>query len=215
VTPATLFPDVRVLINDTDATAYRYSDSVLITKLDSALKRVSVVRPDLFTTIGNVPCVALTTVQQVPNYGRVVEVFQVAGGGGVVEANREVFDISYPTWRSDPAGPAVNWMRHARNPSVFFIYPQAPIGQVLLVEYTVAPTVAAVNDPIGLNDMYAPIVQDLLVATIEWGDDEHNLSQRAEAFYKRAIEQLSITLKTREVTDAETGGESEQASQAM
>jgi hypothetical protein len=212
VTPQTIFPDVRVLINDNDSSAYRYSDAVLLVKLDTALKRIALVRPDLFTTIAAIACTAGSTVQQVPNYARIIEVYQVVGGGGVVEANRELFDQTVPNWRADTAAPATNWMRHVRNPSVFFIYPQAPTGQALLCEYTVAPSVSALTDVILTNDVYQPVVQDMLVAVVEWGDDEFNLSQRAETFYKRALEALGITAKAKEMMDNENGGESPAAS---
>jgi len=215
VTPSTIFPDVRVLINDNDPSSYRYSDAVLLLKLDAALKRIALIRPDLFTTIAAVACTPNTTVQQVPNYARVIEVYNVVSGGGVVEASREVFDQTVPNWRSDAAGPAVNWMRHVRNPSVFFIYPQAPVGQSLLCEYTVAPAVTALTDVIPTSDVYQPIVQDMLVAVIEWGDDEFNLSQRAETFYKRVLESLGISTKNKEMLDNENGGESPRASGAV
>lgn len=215
MTPATIFPDVRVLINDNDSSAYRYSDTVLLTKLDAALKRIALIRPDLFTTIAAVSCTPGSTVQQVPNYARIIEVYQVVGGGGVVEANREVFDQTVPNWRSDPADAATNWMRHVRNPSVFFIYPQAPNGQSLLCEYTVAPAVSSMSDVIPTSDVYQPVVQDMLVAVIEWGDDEFNLSQRAEIFYKRVLEALGITAKNKEMLDNETGAESPGASGAV
>lgn len=212
MTPATLFPEVRIVINDNDSTAYRYTDAVLLTKLDSALKRVALLRPDLFTTIAAVACTAGTTLQQVPNYARIVEVYQVVGGGGVVEASREIFDKNAPNWRSDTAGPAVNWMRHVRNPSVFFIYPQAPVSQSLLCEYTVAPAVTTTADVIPTSDVYAPVIQDMLVAVVEWGDDEYNLSQRAEIFYKRVQEALGVTVKNKEMLDSPAGGETPGAS---
>lgn len=215
MTPATIFPDVRVLINDTDATSYRYTDAVLILKLDDALKRVALLRPDLFTVIADVPCTAGLTMMTVPNKGRIVEVFQVTGGQGVVESSLEIFNSTAPTWRTDTAAPAANWMRHVRNPSIFFIYPQAPGGQSLSCEYTVAPTVAALGDTIILSDTYLPAVKDMLVAVVEWGDDESNLSQRAEAFYKRAVQSLQMNLQTNPMMDAEAGGEPPNASMAV
>lgn len=215
MTPSTIFPEVRVVINDTDSTAYRYSDAVLLTKLDAALKRVALLRPDLFTTLGAVPCTTGSTVVTVPNYGRIVEVYNVVGGNGVVEVNREMFDVAYPGWRSETPAAAINWMRHVRNPSVFFIYPPAPVGQSLYCEYTVAPSVSAVTDVIQTSDVYLPVIQDMLVAVVEWGDDEFNLSKRAEEFYNRAASALGATAKNKEMLDSETGGESPSASGAV
>jgi hypothetical protein len=55
----------------------------------------------------------------------------------------------------------------------------------------------------------------MLVAVIEWGDDEFNLSARAEAFYKRAESALMATVKSREMMDSESGGESVMASMSI
>ena len=139
----------------------------------------------------------------------------VVGGGGVVETSFEVFNKSAPNWRSDTAAAAQNWMRHVRNPSTFFIYPQAPASQSLLCEYTVSPSVTATTDVIPLAEAYLPVVVDMLVAVIEWGDDEFNLSQRAEVFYNRAKEVLGVTVKNKEMLDNSTGGESPRASEAV
>ena len=42
---------------------------------------------------------------------------------------------------NDTAGPAVNFMRHVRNPNKFFIYPKAPVNQILIGEYSKTPAV--------------------------------------------------------------------------
>lgn len=199
--------EVRVLINDNDPAAYRYTDAELIVKVDTGLKRVAMFRPDLFTTIGAVNTIANTTIQTVPNFGRVVDVYNVVGGGSVAPASRDVLDQTYPSWRSDAPGPAVNWMRHVRNPSAFFIYPQAPTGQQLLCEYTVAPATTADSDPLPTSDAYFPAIVDMSVACVEWGDDEFLVSQRAEAFYSRAKDALGVTEKNKAMLDSPTGGE--------
>lgn len=205
MTPQTVITDVRVSIQDNDSNPanYRYSDAVLLVKADQAVKRMALLRPDLFTIIGAVECSNNDTLQTVPNYGRIIEVFNVVSGNVVVEVSRETMDQMYPGWRTEVAGPAVNWMRHARNPSNFFIYPKAPLGQFLLCEYTYSPSVTNLVTTIPLSDMYAPVMADLTIACIEWGDDEHNISGKADAFYNRAKEALGITLQMRAMLDTE------------
>jgi hypothetical protein len=169
------------------------------------LKRVALVRPDLFTTIGTINMVA-GVLQTVPNYGRIVEVYGVTGGGAVVEANRETMDRLSPTWRSVAASATpVNWMRHSRNPSKFFIYPQSNGTGSLDAEYTAAPSTYALTDTILLGEMYQPAVVDMTVAEVEWADDENVLNQRAEAFYKRAKDALLLDMQERAVVDTEKG----------
>jgi hypothetical protein len=206
MTPQTVIAAVRVSIkdNDSESANYRYSDDELLGKVNQAIKRMALLRPDLFTEIGNVECSNDDTLQQVPGLGRIIEVFNVVGSGGaVIECSRESMDQNNPTWRMDTAAPALNWMRHARNPAQFFIYPKAPMEQVLFCEYTISPEAAALPDELPLADEYFPVLVDITVACVEWDDDEHATSQKADAFYNRAKEALGITLQMRGLLDTE------------
>jgi hypothetical protein len=206
VTPQSVITEVRNSIKDADATAYRNSDTDLTLMVNRALKRIALIRPDLFTTIGTIDLVP-GVVQTVTNLGRIVEVFGVTGGDAVVEANRETLDQLSPSWRSATATPVpTNWMRHTRNPSKFFVYPPSDGTQTLDAEFTASPTTYALGDTIALAEVYEPAVVDMTVAEVEWADDENVLNQRAEAFFKRAKESLLLDMQERAVTDTEKGG---------
>ena len=84
--------EVRRIIQDETAT-YRFSDAYLLALCNQALKRIQILRPDLFAYVGTVACTAGEVVQDAPSDSlRVIEVYSVVGGGGVVEADREVLD---------------------------------------------------------------------------------------------------------------------------
>lgn len=206
MTPQTIITEVRYGIKDADAVSYRNSDTDLVLMVNRALKRMALLRPDLFTTIGTITLVSGVT-QTVASLGRIVEVFGVTGNNTVTEANRETLDQLTPTWRQATAvAVPINWMRHSRNPSKFFVSPPSNGTGSLDAEYTITPPTYVLADAISLSDTYQPALVDMTIAEVEWADDENVVNQRAETFYKRAKEALLGSLQERVVTDTEGGG---------
>ena len=118
--------EVRRILQDTNS-PQRYSDTILLGFANQALKRIAVLRPDLFAIIADIPTTQGSVVQSTPADSiRLIEIYSVKNGNGIIETNREALDQAYPTWMNDPEGAAVNFMRHVRNANKFFIYPKAP-----------------------------------------------------------------------------------------
>lgn len=203
-----IITDARVLLQDSNTTYERFSDAVLLGFGNQTLKRIAVLRPDLFALIDDVACTAGTVLQSMPaDCMRIMEVFSVVDGGGVRETNRSILDDVYPEWVSDDAGPCVNWMRHPRNAQKFFIYPKAPTGQSLSIEYSQSPPDYASGDDVALlPEAYYPTVLDGIVYLAESMDNEHVNSGRAALFQKSFTDALSVNLQVREVTDKEKAG---------
>lgn len=199
--------EVRRIIQDTN-TPYRYSDDVLLGFANQALKRIAVLRPDLFAYIGDITCTDGEVVQSAPSDSiRLIEVYRVKNGNGVIETNREALDQAYPTWMNDAADSAVNFMRHVRNPNKFFIYPKAPAGQILVGEYAQTPPDYDGVTPVALlPDAYEPVVIDATVFIAESVDNEHVNSQRAQLFQSSFTQALGVAAQSRAITDPERGG---------
>ena len=199
--------EVRRILQDNN-TPYRYSDAYLLGFANQALKRMAVLRPDLFAYIGTVTCTANAVIQSAPTDSiRIMEVFQVDGGSGVTEVSRDSLDETYPGWMNDAAGTCVNWMRHVRNPNRFFIYPKAPVGQVLVVEYAqTPPDYAADADVALLPDAYFPVVVDGAIFLAESVDNEHVNSNRAQLFQQTFTQALGVSAQSRTLTDTEEAG---------
>jgi len=199
--------EVRRIIQDTN-TPYRYSDDVLLGFANQALKRIAVLRPDLFAYIGDITCTDGEVVQSAPSDSiRLIEIYRVKGGNGVIETNREALDQAYPTWMNDTASAAVNFMRHVRNPNKFFIYPKAPAGQILVGEYAQTPPDYDGVTPVALlPDAYEPVVIDATVFIAESVDNEHVNSQRAQLFQSSFTQALGVAAQSRAITDPERGG---------
>ena len=199
--------EARRLIQDISA-PQRYSDAVLLGFANQTLKRMSVLRPDLFAYIGEIPTTTGTVIQSPPTDSiRIIEIFQVKDGSGVTEVDRNSLDQTYPGWMNDAAGAAVNWMRHVRNPNKFFIYPKAPVGQVLIGEYAqTPPNYTGAQTVELLPDAFFPVVVDGTVFLAESVDNEHVNSNRAQLFQQSFTQALGVSAQARSLTDTEEAG---------
>jgi len=199
--------EVRRILQDINS-PQRYSDAVLLGFANQALKRMAVLRPDLFAYIGEIPTTAGAVIQSAPSDSiRVMEIFQVKDGAGVTEVSRDTLDETYPGWMNDAAGTAVNWMRYVRNPNRFFIYPKAPASQVLIGEYAQTPPDYDGSTTVALlPDAYFPVVVDGTVFLAESVDNEHVNSNRAQLFQQSFTQALGVSAQARAITDTEEAG---------
>lgn len=199
---------VRRVIQD-ETVAYRYSDAFLLDLCNQGLKRMQLLRPDLFAYLGTITCTQGEVIQSAPSDSlRIIEVYSIVGGTGLVESDREVLDQTIPTWPNDTEAAAINWMRHVRNPNKFFIYPQAPAAQDLNIEYSqVPPTYDGTTTVTLLPDAYIPALTDVVVFLAESIDNEHVTSGRAKMYQELFMAELGATTASLPVTDTENAGQ--------
>ena len=207
MTPTDVIAEVRRIVQDTTA-PYRYSDADLLGYVNQTVKRVALLRPDLVGTIAEVPTQAGSSVQTLPSDAiRLTDVFNVKDGIAVTETDRETMDRSYPNWHSDPAGVPVNFMRHVKNPTRFFLYPRPTSGIILVCEYAqVPPTYGLLSDIDALPESFLPTLVSGVVFLAQSIDDEHVLSGRAKLFLDAFTQDLSGTFSSRTVTDTKAAG---------
>jgi hypothetical protein len=211
MTPSEIIVEARKLLQDTRV-PFRYSDADLLGYLNQAILRVLTMRPDLFTEVGDLTLVPNTVVQNLPSDGhRLVDLYYVKGGGAVTEVNRVVFERSHPNWAQDPAGPPVNYMRHPRNPTTFFVYPQPATSTEVVAEYVAVPTAYTLVDTITHPSAgYFSTLVDGVVFLASSIDDEHVNSGRAQLFQQSFMQALGTDLQSRTVTDQENMPAAEQ-----
>jgi hypothetical protein len=207
VTLGEVITETRRILQDLNQ-PLRFSDALLLGFANQALKRMAVLRPDLFAVIADLPTVAGQVLQAAPADSlRIMEVFQVKDGAGVTEVSRKAMDETYPSWINDPAGPTVNWMRHVRNSNRFFIYPKAPVGQELIIEYSQCPKDYTISETVDiLPPAYFPVLVDGTVFLAESVDNEHVNSNRAQLFQQSFTQALGVSVQARSITDTEEGG---------
>ena len=207
MTPNDVITEVRRILSDTLA-PQRYSDTLLLGFVNQTLKRMAILRPDLFATIGNISTTANTVLQSMPTDSiRLMEIFQVVGGNAVTEVSRDTFDQTYPNWVNETPGTPVNFMRHVRNPNKFFVYPRPVSGVTLVGEYSQSPTDYGLGDTILLlPEAYFPTIVDGTVFLTESIDDESVSTGRAKLFQDSFVQSMGVGLQARTVTDSEEGG---------
>lgn len=207
MTPNEVITEVRRLIQDTK-TPYRYSDAVLLGFVNQTLKKMVVLRPDLFAVIGDFTTTPSTVLQSCPSDSvRLMQIFQVKNGDAVTEVSKETLDRMLPNWVNEAAGTPVNFMRHVRNPNKFFVYPRPTAGIVLVGEYAQSPATYALNDTVALlPDAYLTSVVEGTVYLSESIDNEHVNSGRAKLFQDAFVQGLGVGLQSRVITDTEEGG---------
>lgn len=207
MTPNDVITEVRRLIQDTK-TPYRYSDAVLLGFVNQTLKKMVVLRPDLFAVVAEVPAAPNTVLQSCPSDSvRLMQVFQVKNGDAVTEVSKETLDRMLPNWVNETAGTPVNFMRHVRNPNKFFVYPRPLPSVVLITEYAQSPPTYGLNSAIALlPDAYLTSVVEGTVYLSESIDNEHVNSGRAKLFQDAFVQGLGVGLQSRVITDTEEGG---------
>ena len=207
MTPQDVITEVRRLIQDESA-PLRYSDTVLLGFVNQTLKRMAILRPDLFSLITNIPTTANSVVQNCPSDSvRLVEIFQVVGGNAITEVSRDTLDQSTPSWVAETAGTPVNYVRHVRNPNRFFLYPAPTTGTQLTAEYIQSPPAYTLGQTVALlPDSYLSTVVDGTVYLAESVDNEHVNSGRAKLFFDSFTQSLGVGLQSRAITDTEEGG---------
>lgn len=207
MTPQDVITEVRRLIQDESA-PFRYSDAVLLGYVNQTLKRMAILRPDLFSYIGEIGTVANSVVQSCPNDSvRLVEIFRVKNGNAITEVSRDTLDQSTPGWVAETAGTPVNYVRHVRNPNRFFLYPPPVGGTILVAEYIQSPPAYTLSQQIDLiSDSYLTTIVDGTVYLAESVDNEHVDSGRAKLFYDSFVQALGVNAQSRVITDTEEGG---------
>lgn len=207
MTPASIIVEVRRILQDVDAPT-RYSDADLLGYINQTLKRMAVLRPDLFGEIVDIPTTAGTAIQSLPSDAlRLIDIFQVKGSNAVTEVDRETMSRNYPNWMNETAGSPVNFMRHVKNAERFFLYPPPTEGTVLVGEYSKTPEDYALGDIITTpSDAFMPVIVDGTVFLAESIDDEHINSKRADFFLQLFNSQLTTSIQNRTFTDTKAAG---------
>ncbi|MEN6644309.1 MAG: DUF6682 family protein [Armatimonadia bacterium] len=206
MTPADIIAECRRLLNDT-VEPYRYSTTMLLGYVNQALKRTAVLRPDLFGKVVDIATTPNSSIQDLPaDAHRLLDIFQIKDGTTVTETDRETLSRYSPSWMTETGTP-VNFMRHPRNPTKFFLYPRPGNGVVLVGEYASAPADVAVDAAIlqPAASFFGALV-DCVMFLASSVDDEHVNSGRSKIFLDSFTQQLGVSLENRPLTDTKQAG---------
>jgi hypothetical protein len=200
--------DARLAVQDLGVlTAQRFTDAQYLSFANQTLKRMALIRPDLFALITTMPTAAGALQTAPADSMRFMEALTVVGVQNLNEINREALDLMVSTWQIGTPSSPTNWMRHPRNANNFFVYPPATAGISLQIEYVQSPARYALNQsPALLPDAYYPVLLDGTVALLEMTDNEAVNDGRAKLCYDNFTSLLKSSADSRATTDGEGAG---------
>ena len=195
-TTTDIIATARYVLNDvaTDPASYRNSDAELLGYINEATREVSFIRPDLFSTIGDMPCVASVCEQLVTfaDAQKITAVLAIHGGAALTEFDAKAMDAFTPSWRAATPGVIKQWARY--DALRFFVYPPPSGTQSVDVAYVKNPTVLVDGDTISqLPSGMMPAIADYVVYRAEAKDDEHVGTGRAAAMYAAFVAKVKAS----------------------
>jgi hypothetical protein len=219
MTPANVIDSVRRSIQDGEflRAPDTYTAATLLVLVNNTIKRMVLLRPDLFTTVAAISTTPNVVLQTMPaDSFRLVDIFQVTGANTLEEVDRLQLNRTDINWAAEAAGTPVKFMRHSRNPNRYFLYPRPTTGITLQAEYVKIQPTYTLNDTItGLPDDYLPVLTDGTIYALLTLDNEVNRTQGgivlAKAYGEAFAQTLGVSLQMRALTDAEVTPSLQQA----
>jgi hypothetical protein len=206
-TVADIVQEARELLLDETA-PFRYSDAYIVRKTNQVLRRMVIIRPDLFAHVTTITTTAGSLQACPADSVRLMDVTLNGAQRAPKEINQEVLDLMFPSWNTTVAGPTTNWMRYPRDPNRFYVYPPSAGGETLTIVYARSTPTYAIGDTVAVQDAYFPVVLDGVCWLMESLDAEHVESGRAKMFQDAYTAALVGGLAARRITDTEDGGTS-------
>jgi len=153
---------VRSILNDADATGYRWTDQELIDAVNDAQGVIAIYRPDCFS-VNQVITLVAGSKQSIPSPGyRLLDVIRnialngTSPGRSIRPTDRDTLDAFDPYWHTNAQkGEIKNSVYDERSPTVFWVNPPAIVGTKIEIMYAKRPTaLTAANDDLAIADSY-------------------------------------------------------------
>jgi hypothetical protein len=181
----------RGLLQDTDSTSYRYSDTDLLQYANDALLIMAEHRPEIFSTIIPFTCVA-GALQQFglgASLG-VIDVVSSNTNAAMRECDTDTLDAFRPNWQNDTAGSPRNWARQKGSKYYFYIYPPVAAGTIVTIEHVAVP-IYTINQTLDARiDSYEGTLADYIAGKAEAREAETTGPQRSQTFEESFIARI-------------------------
>lgn len=164
-TVASIISAARLILLDTDAASYRWSDATLLEYLNDGQIEIARLKPDASVTTASIelasgidqvlPAGAIRLVRLICNMG----LTGTTPGRAINLADLAEFSLKNPSWPSETSSTtAMFYMYDTADPKRFFVSPPAS-GQYVKAVFSLVPTVAVSGGNITLGDEYkTPII---------------------------------------------------------
>ncbi|MCA3109834.1 MAG: hypothetical protein ING91_19475 [Rhodocyclaceae bacterium] len=198
--------DVRDALQDTDLDLQRYADATILEYLSDGLVEICLRRPDLFSTLANIPLVSDPFQSAPADSVRVIDVLRLVGGDVLVECEKDSVDANDPGWMTQTGTP-LNWMRYVKDPNRFLLAPVPTGTETAQILYAKTParveTLAAV---VPLPDAYRPALVSYGVFRAETKNDQSVVDGRAKLMWDVFLASLTASIQSKATTDGFDNG---------
>ncbi len=192
ITAQAIIDKAQTILQDT--TEVRWTETELLGWLNDGQREIAIMRPDLFSVLANVTCVAGTK-QSIPANGtallRVIRNMGVGGatpGRAIRQVPMDLLDANVPDWHTKASATEIlHVATDPKMPKVFYTYPPATVSTQLEVLYGASPTdVAAKGNAIGVDDVFAtPLIDYLCFRAYSKDQDLTGNTERATSHLQK------------------------------
>lgn len=188
-------PYIRNILQDEEGESY--SDIMLLQYFQDAIFRISIIRPDIFSSYVEIKTEPNNVLQKVSDeINEIIDVHSSNSNLALREARKTEMDSSTPDWISHKSGTPIQWMRDKRSTNRFYLYP-APLEETeLTIQCVILPLLEDINTKFEFNMQYQPALIDGVAFLAQSIDDEVGSNQKASTFLgvmKQVLEQDTST----------------------
>lgn len=155
--PSGIIAAARRILNDEDADLQRASDPELLGYVNDYIKQLVRTMPSLLIETREITLVEgeLQSLDRLTTNG-LTDVLKNEAGRYVRRIDLDALEAQFGTWRSETAGPSVEWAPLRGDPWGFIVYPPAVDGAKLHVRLTPVPGTFALADDLPVADHFEP-----------------------------------------------------------
>ena len=185
-TVGSVINNAKLVLQEVTEAGTRWTNEELIGWLNEAYQAVVQAKPDA-SSVNDSVTLAAGTRQTIPSDGlRLIDVVRNTASSsdqlGILVTTRRALDTTRRSWHADT--PSINieqFVFDDQDPTHFYVYPPAQSGAKIELIYSAVPSPhsktgglnAIENDPIKLNDSYAPVITDYILYRAYSKDAEH------------------------------------------
>ena len=193
----------RILLQDENLTATRWTDDELIFWLNDAFREIVQLKPDA-NIVTSVVQLVEGIEQSIPassiflkGISRNMGTDGLTPGRAVHRVRREIFDVSFPGWPDSTAAAEVKYFIYDdMNPRKFMVYPPQPGAGQGYVEIKTVDNIATIDDPgtaLPVDDSYLNAILDYVLHRAYLKDAEiDSNAQLASAYYQSFQQKLGL-----------------------
>lgn len=192
----------RSLLNDTDATGYRWTNADLIDYINDAQRMIAVLRPDSSSGT-SVSTLVAGTKQSIPSGGfRLLDIPRNVAADGSTPGRairivgRDILDQFEPGWHAATKKTEVkHYIYDERFPLEYFVYPPVNAGVKIEVRFSKYPTVLTQTSDALFSDAYFEVILNYTMYRSYMRDAEFsNNAQLASQYLQAASGLLGVKI---------------------